>query len=545
MDNQAIQLRDIIGIVFRRKILILLVSFSIIAISLFVIFQLPPVFSSTAVVSIEEQQVPRDLVESTVTSYATERIQVIKQRVLTIENIVQIIDKFNLYEEKISRLNVTELSDLFKESIKIKMINADVSGSKRGRGMRTAIAFTVSFEYHNPGAAQKVASEITTLILNENINTRTSRAKETYDFINDEAGKLKQKIQDIEEQIADYKQQFGDSMPELLVYNMSTIKSLEDRITIINDQKSELIEKKNSLEQMLGSSGTTNEVLGTVSDNLIELRNAKQKLNELNSVQSELLNKYSQQHPDVKKVQREIDDITSKIAQYSETQSEGEDVAIAAAPSLPSYDTIDYPMLRSELSQINNKIANIDAEIRSTQRKLSTFRKRIAATPQVERGYNDLLRGLDSTQRKFSDLSGKQIEAELSLTLEEGNMAESFKLLEAARKPSKPIKPNRPKLIALAVAAAFGFAFALAYLLEQQSPRLRGPERVSAALGSDLLMVIPKIETIADQTNKQKQLLLFLTFVIALIAALALLVHFVIMPLDLAAYKALDKLGIM
>ena len=545
MDNQAIQLRDIIGIVFRRKILILLVSFSIIAISLFVIFQLPPVFSSTAVVSIEEQQVPRDLVESTVTSYATERIQVIKQRVLTIENIVQIIDKFNLYEEKISRLNVTELSDLFKESIKIKMINADVSGSKRGRGMRTAIAFTVSFEYHNPGAAQKVASEITTLILNENINTRTSRAKETYDFINDETGKLKQKIQDIEEQIADYKQQFGDSMPELLVYNMSTIKSLEDRITIINDQKSELIEKKNSLEQMLGSSGTTNEVVGTVSDNLIELRNAKQKLNELNSVQSELLNKYSQQHPDVKKVQREIDDITSKIAQYSETQSEGEDVAIAAAPSLPSYDTIDYPMLRSELSQINNKIANIDAEIRSTQRKLSTFRKRIAATPQVERGYNDLLRGLDSTQRKFSDLSGKQIEAELSLTLEEGNMAESFKLLEAARKPSKPIKPNRPKLIALAVAAAFGFAFALAYLLEQQSPRLRGPERVSAALGSDLLMVIPKIETIADQTNKQKQLLLFLTFVIALIAALALLVHFVIMPLDLAAYKALDKLGIM
>lgn len=545
MDNQAIQLRDIIGIVFRRKILILLVSFSIIAISLFVIFQLPPVFSSTAVVSIEEQQVPRDLVESTVTSYATERIQVIKQRVLTIENIVQIIDKFNLYEEKISRLNVTELSDLFKESIKIKMINADVSGSKRGRGMRTAIAFTVSFEYHNPGAAQKVASEITTLILNENINTRTSRAKETYDFINDEAGKLKQKIQDIEEQIADYKQQFGDSMPELLVYNMSTIKSLEDRITIINDQKSELIEKKNSLEQMLGSSGTTNEVVGTVSDNLIELRNAKQKLNELNSLQSELLNKYSQQHPDVKKVQREIDDITSKIAQYSETQSEGEDVAIAAAPSLPSYDTIDYPMLRSELSQINNKIANIDAEIRSTQRKLSTFRKRIAATPQVERGYNDLLRGLDSTQRKFSDLSGKQIEAELSLTLEEGNMAESFKLLEAARKPSKPIKPNRPKLIALAVAAAFGFAFALAYLLEQQSPRLRGPERVSAALGSDLLMVIPKIETIADQTNKQKQLLLFLTFVIALIAALALLVHFVIMPLDLAAYKALDKLGIM
>jgi len=545
MDNQAVQLKDIFGIIFRRKILILLVSFSVMAISFFVIFQLPPVFSSTAVVSIEEQQVPRDLIESTVTSYATERIQVIKQRVLTIENIVQIIDKFNLYEKQISRLNVTELSDMFKQSINIRMINADVSGSKRGRGMRTAIAFTVSFEYYDPSSAQKVASEITTLILNENINTRTSRAKETYDFINDEANKLKQKIQDIEEQIAEYKQQFGNSMPEFLVYNMSTIKSLEDRITIINDNKSELVEKKTVLEQILGSNNTANTPNQVINDSLIEQRNAKQKLNELNSLHDELLNKYSPQHPDVKKVQRELDDIKSKIKQY--TESHGDDLEATTPPTTiaPAYENIDYLKLNSELSQHNHKIASFDIEIRKTKRKLEEFRQRIAATPQVERGYNDLLRGLDSTQRKFSELSGKQIEAELSLTLEEGNMAESFKLLEAARKPSKPTKPNRPKLIVLAVAASFGLAFVLAYLLEQQSPRLRGSERVSAAVGKELLMVIPKIETIKDQTNKQKQLFLFVSFVIALIAALTLIVHFAIMPLDLAAYKALDKLGIM
>ncbi len=539
------QLSDIIGMVNRRKILIIIVSFICIVASLFVVFSLPAIYSSTSVVSIVEQQVPEDLVESTVTSYAEERIQVIKQRVLVIENIVSIIDKFNLYSDDIKRLNITELSDLFKSSIHVSMVNANISG-KRGRNMQTAIAFTVSFEYKDPSLAQKVANEVTTLILNENITTRTSRAKETYDFINEEADKLKAKIQDIEVKIADYKEQFGDSMPELLIYNMSTIKSLEDRLAQLIDGKNSLIEEKKALEKILGNSPTNGDgtSLNPTNSSAIQLNQLKIRLAELQQQEEGLLNKYAPQHPDVKKVQREISEISYKIESFEPSDST---TTLPPSNTLASgnKNSLNYLKLESELALINQKISNIEIENKNTTKRLEEFRKRVAATPQVERGYNDLLRGLDSTKRKYAELSAKQIEAELALTLEEGNMAESFKLLEAARKPEKPVKPNRPKLIAMAILGSLGLAFALAFFLEQQSSQLRGAGRISAALGDELLMSIPIIETQEDIRRKKRNLIYFIIFIIVLMVSLITIVHLFIMPLDIAFYKLLDKAGIL
>src|SRR6266446_3770663 len=58
---------------------------------------LPPKFLSAGTILIEQQEMPQELVRSTVTSYADERVQVISKRVMTTETMLNIIRRYDLY----------------------------------------------------------------------------------------------------------------------------------------------------------------------------------------------------------------------------------------------------------------------------------------------------------------------------------------------------------------------------------------------------------------------------------------------------------------
>ena len=54
---------------------------------------LPPSYRSSATILIQEQEIPQELVRSTITSFADERIQVISQEVLARSVLLELIGK--------------------------------------------------------------------------------------------------------------------------------------------------------------------------------------------------------------------------------------------------------------------------------------------------------------------------------------------------------------------------------------------------------------------------------------------------------------------
>src|ERR1700730_6931053 len=61
---------------------------------------LPNKFRSAGTILIEQQEMPQELVRSTITSYADERIQVISKRVMTPETLLNIVTRYNLYPKE-------------------------------------------------------------------------------------------------------------------------------------------------------------------------------------------------------------------------------------------------------------------------------------------------------------------------------------------------------------------------------------------------------------------------------------------------------------
>src|SRR5467141_3048356 len=178
-----------LGLLKRRWPYFLVPFASVLLIGIAVTYLWPASYFSEGKILVQSQQIPTELVRPTVTSAAQERIQVIEQRTMTRDNLLAIIDKFQLFPEKRTLLSVTELVALIKKQTKIAPVDAQLDFRQRSRENPT-IVFAVGFEYSDPVIASRVANELMTRILNEDLRDRTSRATDTTKFLAREVQKL-------------------------------------------------------------------------------------------------------------------------------------------------------------------------------------------------------------------------------------------------------------------------------------------------------------------------------------------------------------------
>ena len=192
----------------------------------------PATYASEGKILVQAQQIPTELVRPTVTSAAQERIQVIEQRTMTRDNLVAIADKFTLFPDKRPLLSVTELVALIKKQTKIAPVDAQLDFRQRSRENPT-IVFAVGFEYSDPVIASRVANELMTRILNEDLRDRTSRATDTTKFLAREVQKLVADNAALDAKIAQLR----------LTQGKPASGSVDQPSTVLAQLKAELVQK--------------------------------------------------------------------------------------------------------------------------------------------------------------------------------------------------------------------------------------------------------------------------------------------------------------
>src|SRR5271166_2943781 len=201
----------------------------------------PPTYRTGATILIEQQEIPQELVRSAISSFADQRVQVISQRVMTTQNLMSLIERYNLYPDVRETKPREELLQKMRGDIAMRMISADVIDPRSGRPTQATIAFTVSYQNRSPELTLKVANELTTLYLNENLTSRTQMAEQTTAFFAEEAAKQQARIVEIDKELAVYKQKHQDSLPELSQLNLQVsdrteleLRDAENRIAALN-----------------------------------------------------------------------------------------------------------------------------------------------------------------------------------------------------------------------------------------------------------------------------------------------------------------------
>jgi uncharacterized protein involved in exopolysaccharide biosynthesis len=239
----------------KRRWLYFLVPFAVVFVAGLAASALwPATFLSQGKILVQSQQIPTELVRPTVTSAAQERIQVIEQRTMTRENLLAMVEKFQLFPDKRSFLSATQLVELMKKSAKIEPLAEPLAFSQmRSRVDNPTIVFTVGFEYSDPQTASQVANELVTRILNEDLRDRTSRATDTTKFLAREVQRLQADSATIDQKIALAKrtQVKSSSSPDQPAAQLAQLKlELAQKSAIYSDRHPAMQSLKRQIEAL-------------------------------------------------------------------------------------------------------------------------------------------------------------------------------------------------------------------------------------------------------------------------------------------------------
>ncbi|MFL0811266.1 MAG: hypothetical protein K6L76_12685 [Agarilytica sp.] len=528
MDETGPSIDDYIDILRRRKMWMVFSVPVLLLITVIVTFSLPAIFRAEGVILIQGQEIPEDLVKSTVKGMAEQQIEVTRQRIMTSAKISELIEKHGLYGLLRGKASPYDLAMKFRKSMGVEMIEVDVPG-QFGRKNRANVAFIVSFMDKNPRRAQKVAVELTTLFLEENVKARVSKADDAAQFLKEEADRMQARVQDTENKIAKFKIEYGDSLPELLEFNLETVERLEQQLIQIDDETEDLGDQVHSLNLELSNIDPYVQFSSSTGRSVTP----RQHLMGLKQQYARLILTYADSHPDIVRLQEEIE-LAEKAVASTSVDVDDDD---AVNPV--------YRQIRSRIISAEKEMARMSERRDKTEKDLADYNQRVIQTHQVQRNYDEMTRDYNNKLEKYQELRAKQLEANIAQNMEAENKAGSFKLIEPPTVPEKPVKPERKKLLLLGFVLSFGAGVGLMLVMEFFDSGVRGVAKITEIVGQPPMAVVPHIYSAADR-KVQKQNLMKLLWIAGVFCISGIIVfHFFVMSLDVLAIKVMSALSVL
>lgn len=494
-------------------------------------FAMPSIYKSTSTILIEAQDVPDDFVKSTVSGYAEQRLQAIHKRVISFSTLLDIINSFNLYTELKNKWTTEEIVEKMRNDINLKLISVDTKSQRNRNDLSGTIAFDLSYEGKDPRKVQRVANVLTSLFLEENLQAREKRATETSEFLENEMKKIKADLDKLGAKMVVFKTAHMNELPDLFQVNMQSLNNMENNIERLNEQLRSLKEREGFLQTQLA--GVTPGLDAVEKENRDQMR-----LDELKRHLIHLKSLYLDQYPDVIKTKAEIAELEKQVNSSPEMPDNVTNPN--DNPDNPAYIT-----LAAQLASTQTEMDSIKRQISEMNETAEIYRSRIANTPKVEETYNEILSEINNTQAKYDDLMRKHMEAKVAQGLETEQKGERFTVIDPARLPEKPYKPNRLAIVLIGIVLGTGAGVGWGSLREFSDHSVHNVGTLVKATSFPVLVSIPEIVTRKDRRRRMiKRTIVALALLSVFVSGLGFF-HFQVMDLNVVWAKVVRKVSLL
>jgi chromosome segregation ATPase len=337
--------------------------------------------------------------------------------------------------------------------------------------------------------------------------------------------RVKANLDEIESKIASFKEAHITELPELLNMNLQTLSNIERSIERVHERLSGLREKEQYLKVQLAS-------IPPYVDG--EEVSKQRRLDQLKVELVNLTNRYSEEYPDVKKIRAEIGELEKQL---SETNS-------SPGTNNKPPDNTPYITLSAQLASTRADIGAVTGQLDELLLDANEYRRRIEAIPKVEETYQAMLGERANIRAKYEDLMRKHMEARLAHGLEKEQKGERFTLIEPARMPGKPHKPNRKAIMLIGLVLGLGAAVGFAALREFTDDTIRSADSLVDATKFPVLAGIPIIMTRKDIARRRVKRIAWVAGTVGTIVGGAAAFHFLVMDWYIFWTKLMRKLAI-
>ena len=390
---------------------------------------LPPKYQATTLILVDAQTVPKDYVKTTVTTSLRDRLRSIQEEITNRENLERIILEMDLYPEMRREQPMETVVAKIRRNLRVKV--------EPGR------AFRISFTGDEPADLARTTNRLAELFIEENLRQREGQAKRTADFLENELEDMRRQLEEKEAEVASFRVRHEGELPEQRLVNLAAITNL-DRKLDLNQQAFEQAEIRRLLLRREVSASP---------DGSITASNPRERLQQLRMQLVELRSRFTERHPDVARLKREIDELEA-VGVGSEEVEE--------PPALMGLD----PELAAELSAVDRQVEQLESEREELLAEITEIQARLDHTPRLEQEMLRLTRDYDNLERSYQDLLSKRIEARLAERLEKSQEGEQFRILARAIPPQRPYYPNKIYCLGVGLAAGALLGVGAAFLRE-------------------------------------------------------------------------------
>lgn len=448
-----------------------------------------PIYVAEARLVVESQQIPDELAASTVQTDATEQLQIIQQRIFTRDNLLEIANRLGVYRE------TENTDDRLRPDEKVTDLSQRINVIVGGGSAATIV--TVSFDDPSPVRAAAVANEIVTLILQENVQMRTTVSGQTLEFFAQETEQLEQELSQMRAQILAFQEANLEALPDSLAFRRSQQAAAQERILELDRERIQLRERRDRLVQLFEQTGEVG-LLG-LSARTAEEAELQELLDELTRASAIL----SEDNPRIAILQAQVSALEKIVSAQQAARSSG------------SIDTEGAPLTPFELqlADLEGQIAFIDEQKELMAETLDELSASIAATPGNALTLATLERNFENLRAQYDRAVQNRAAAEVGDTIEALSKGQRISVIEQAIPPTSPTRPNRRKITAMGVAAGLGMGFGLIALLELLNSAIRRPADIVAGLKITPIMTFPYMRT-RGQIWRRRLLILFAVAVV-------------------------------
>jgi polysaccharide biosynthesis transport protein len=459
---------------------------------------MPSVYRSGTLILVEQSTLSKTVVGGTPDNDLQDRLDSITQQVLSRTRLLRIIDHLNLYSKIRARVSPDELVEKMRKDIQIELV--------RSPGKAELTAFNIYFSAENPYLAQQGTTELTNILISENLEVSQQNSENTTRFLDSQLEEARRNLAAQEEKVRIFKDQHLGELPTQNQSNLQILAGLQTQLQGEQDALGRAKQQSAYLQSMAaqyqGLKGMVRPAGSTTPSGLAGL---DQELDRLKAQLAELSSRYTDQHPDVRKVKDQIAK-TEKARQQLAADLKAKASDPKNAGTEPSDKDLPMIQAESELKANEIEIANRQRAIASLTGQIGEYQARLNRAPVREQELADLTRDYDQSQKDYESLLAKRNQSQLTTSLNKSEEGTHFRMIDPPSLPTKPFSPKRFQFSLGGLLAGLALGLASVLAVDFLDDRIYDEKQFKEMIPAEILAEVPPLTTPAEEARQRRGL---------------------------------------
>ena len=475
----------------------LAVAWFVAVVGIVVVLSVPDKYEASARIFVDTQSILKPLMAGlAVQPNVEQQVTMLSRTLISRPNVEKLIRMADLDLSTTSKVAQEALIERLTNTLQIKTAGRDN-------------LYTLAFRDESPDKAKRVVQSLVSIFVESSLGETRKDSDTAKKFIEEQIKNYVAKLEEAEARLKEFRLR---NMELQNGEGKDSASRIGDVTNQLNQARLELREAENArdsakrqleAEKSQAANTTSKSILQEstiqVSTPEIDSRLAAQK----QSLDA-LLQRFTEQHPDVASTRRLIKDLEE---QKRKEVLELRKVAMANPVTLASPGaTLVTQELGRMLASSEVQVASLRARVSEYESRTLRAREMMKTAPQIEAEFAQLNRDYGIHKKNYEDLVSRRESAGLSGDLDSAAGIADFRLIDPPRASNKPVAPNRLLLLPLALLAAAGAGLGVSFVLSQLKAVFFDARAVRNTIGLPILGVVTLVLSDAARSRERRDI---------------------------------------